>query len=111
MSPVMANSFKEANGWSSGDYFGTRSGAFIPAINLAADFHVGTVIPVATTSVPKVERESQCQHKQNLGSSTTNGFPNPWSSTQSVSIQRRTTGSIQHEAVESRQRSQNEMSL
>ena len=38
VSPVMAESFKEANGWSSGDYFGPRSGAFAPALNLAADF-------------------------------------------------------------------------
>jgi hypothetical protein len=37
-SPAMANSFKESNGWSSGDYFGPRSGAFSPALNLAADF-------------------------------------------------------------------------
>jgi hypothetical protein len=38
MSPLMAKSFKEANGWSSGDYFGPRSGAFTPAVNLAANF-------------------------------------------------------------------------
>jgi hypothetical protein len=36
--PAMANSFKESNGWSSGDYFGPRAGAFSPALNLAADF-------------------------------------------------------------------------
>jgi hypothetical protein len=34
----MAKSFKEANGWSSGDYFGPRSGAFMPAVNLAANY-------------------------------------------------------------------------
>lgn len=38
MSPLMAKSFKESNGWSSGDYFGPRSGALMPAVNLAADF-------------------------------------------------------------------------
>ena len=37
-SPAMASSFKESNGWSSGDYFGPRAGAFSPALNLAADF-------------------------------------------------------------------------
>ena len=38
MSPLIAKSFKESNGWSSGDYFGPRSGAFMPAVNLATDF-------------------------------------------------------------------------
>ncbi len=38
--PAMASSFKESNGWSSGDYFGPRAGAFSPALNLAADFRV-----------------------------------------------------------------------
>jgi hypothetical protein len=37
VAPVVASSFKESNGWSSGDYFGPRSGAFSPALTLAAD--------------------------------------------------------------------------
>ena len=37
-SPATASNFKESNGWSSGDYFGPRAGAFSPALNLAADF-------------------------------------------------------------------------
>jgi len=38
VAPASASSFKESNGWSSGDYFGPRSGAFSPALTLAADF-------------------------------------------------------------------------
>lgn len=37
-SPATASSFKKSNGWSSGDYFGPRAGAFSPSLNLAADF-------------------------------------------------------------------------
>ena len=38
ISPAMAKSFKEANGWSSGDYFGPRAGAITPSLNIASDF-------------------------------------------------------------------------
>jgi hypothetical protein len=34
----MAKDFKEANGWSSGDYFGPRAGAITPSLNIASDF-------------------------------------------------------------------------
>ena len=37
-SSATASSFKESNGWSSGDYFGPRAGAFSPSLTLAADF-------------------------------------------------------------------------
>lgn len=37
-SPATASSLKESNGWSSGDYFGPRAGAFSPSVSMAADF-------------------------------------------------------------------------